>query len=193
MQQKPYHHGNLRADLIEAGIKLVREQGLTNFSMRKLAAKCGVSHAAPYAHFTDVDDLVRAMGKYVTERFTEKLRASVEGREGSEALMLLGRAYVEFFVEHPQYFSFLFYYSGMIVDIDHENPDEYPPFAVFRETACRLFRRMNLPESEYARNLAALWSMVHGAASLLTNDCIRYGGDWRDIVSSAFMRKEIET
>ena len=139
MQQKPYHHGNLRSDLIEAGIELVREQGLTGFSLRKVAGKCGVSHAAPYAHFKDVDDLIRAMGKHVTERFTEKLRASVEGYGDGEAIHQLGRAYVEFFVEHPNYFTFLFYYSGMTIDIDHESPDEYPPFAVFRETACRLF------------------------------------------------------
>ena len=52
-----YHHGNLRQALIDAGIKIINENGEEALSLRKAAAACDVSHAAPYAHFKDKDEL----------------------------------------------------------------------------------------------------------------------------------------
>ena len=53
-----YHHGNLRQALIDAGIKIINEQGEDALSLRKAAALCEVSHAAPYAHFKDKEELI---------------------------------------------------------------------------------------------------------------------------------------
>ncbi|MBU5671092.1 TetR/AcrR family transcriptional regulator [Paenibacillus brevis] len=182
MKEKPYHHGNLRNQLIEAGIELINEDGLKGFSLRKVATKCQVSHAAPYSHFKNIDELISAMGEHVTEQFMAKLLASIKGREDSrEAVALLGQAYIAFFTDHPQYFSFLFYHSGLTIDLDHESPDDYPPFALFRKTAYRMFRRMGIPEGNDSQQLIALWSMVHGISSLLTNQGVRYSGDWSEV------------
>ncbi len=184
MENRPYHHGNLRNALIEAGIELINEEGLKGFSLRKVAAKCNVSPAAPYSHFKDVDDLIRAMGRHVTEQFTENLRASIRGKEESpEAITLLGRAYISFFMENPQYFQFLFYHSGLTINLDNDCTDDYPPFVVFKETAYRLFRRAGLPQEDFTPSLIALWSMVQGIASLLTNQGIHYSGNWLDAFS----------
>lgn len=49
MGNKPYHHGNLRDALIKAGLELISTEGEENLSLRKVALKCGVSNAAPYA------------------------------------------------------------------------------------------------------------------------------------------------
>lgn len=191
MEEKPYHHGNLRNQLIESGIELLNEEGVKGFSLRKVAVKCGVSHAAPYSHFKDIDDLIAAMGKHVTEHFMEKLRAAINGHEGSpQAIALLGKAYIDFFAENPQYFQFLFYHSGLIIDLDQENEKDYPPFALFRTTAYQFFRSKNVPEKEYPEKLIALWSVVHGIASLLSNSGIRYSGDWDKIFTKIALRKE---
>ena len=56
-----YHHGNLRQALIDAGIKIINDSGESNLSLRKAAALCNVSHAAPYAHFKDKDELIEAI------------------------------------------------------------------------------------------------------------------------------------
>lgn len=48
MPKKQYHHKDLRNALIEKGIEIVNSEGLHSFSLRKVAAACGVSHAAPY-------------------------------------------------------------------------------------------------------------------------------------------------
>lgn len=191
MKEKPYHHGNLRNQLIDAGIELINEDGLKGFSLRKVAAKCNVSHTAPYSHFKDIDELICAMGEHVTEQFMEKLQASINGRKDSpEAISLLGQAYIDFFIENPQYFQFLFYHSGLTIHLDDENSDDYPPFALFRRTAYQIFRSRGLPEEDFSKKLIAQWSLVHGISSLLTNNGVQYSGDWRDIFTSVIVRKE---
>ena len=49
-QRQTYHHKDLRNALIETGIQIVNTEGVNAFSLRKVAAACGVSHAAPYIH-----------------------------------------------------------------------------------------------------------------------------------------------
>ena len=51
MKSDTYHHGNLKEELIENGLKYIDKYGTETFSMRKLADSIGVSPAAPYAHF----------------------------------------------------------------------------------------------------------------------------------------------
>ena len=181
MEQKPYHHGNLRNKLIEAGIELISEEGVNHFSLRKVAVRCGVSHTAPYSHFENIEALKLAMGEYVTEKFAAALQAVVtDQKDHGAAVTSLGKAYISFFRENPHYFQFLFYHSGVVIDFDQE--DQYPPLAVFQEAAYRLFADMGLDREDYQCNLLALWSMVHGVVSLLTNKRICYSGSWEDVL-----------
>lgn len=187
MKDKPYHHGDLRNKLIEAGIELISEDGMNDFSIRKVAAKCGVSHTAPYSHFENIEALNQAMGEHVTQKFVEKLWQSIENQADSRAAVLaLGKSYISFFQEKPHYFQFLFYHSGLTIDLDSGAEDDYKPFALFRETAYRMFDDLGLPKKDYLNNLLALWSMVHGIVSLLTNKSIHYSGDWSSILTDNF-------
>lgn len=193
MKEKPYHHGNLRNQLIETGIKVINEDGLKGFSLRKVAMKCGVSHTAPYSHFKDIDGFISAIGEHITERFMDKLHAAIRGREDSpDAILYLGKAYIDFFSENPEYFQFLFYHSGLTINLDHETSEDYPPFALFRATACKLFRLRNIPEESFSQRLTRLWSVVHGIAALLTNGGICYSGNWSEVFAGIIGIKEEE-
>ena len=75
---KPYHHGNLRSALIEAGIALINREGERSLSLRRVCALCGVSQAAPYSHFQNKEDLLEVMKVYVIETFTDALREAAE-------------------------------------------------------------------------------------------------------------------
>ena len=59
--KQSYHHKDLRNALIEKGIEIVSKEGIHSFSLRKVAAACGVSHAAPYSHFQNKEELLEAM------------------------------------------------------------------------------------------------------------------------------------
>ena len=113
-----YHHGNLRQALIDAGIKIINESGEESLSLRKVAAKCNVSHAAPYAHFKDKDELIEAMKASVTQQFTETLTKAVEDAPDAESAILeMGKNYVLFFINKPDYFKFLFAGQNIIAHI----------------------------------------------------------------------------
>ena len=68
MPKKQYHHKDLRNALIEKGIEIVNSEGLHSFSLRKVAAACGVSHAAPYSHFQSKEELLDAMQQHITDK-----------------------------------------------------------------------------------------------------------------------------
>ena len=55
-KKKAYHHKDLRNALIEKSIEIVSSEGVQSFSLRKAAAACGVSHAAPYKHFQNKEE-----------------------------------------------------------------------------------------------------------------------------------------
>ena len=60
-RKKSYHHGDLKNALIKAGADILSNEGVSALSLRKVARKAGVSHAAPYAHFTDKQALIAAI------------------------------------------------------------------------------------------------------------------------------------
>ena len=78
MKADKYHHGDLRESLIKTGLKLYNEEGAEKFSLRKVAALCNVSHAAPYKHFKSKEDLINAISEYVFCNFKNSLNEIVQ-------------------------------------------------------------------------------------------------------------------
>lgn len=70
-----YHHGNLREALLQEGLKHLTETGNRNISLREMAKRCGVSSAAPYAHFKTKDQFLLAIEYYMLEKLALELRA----------------------------------------------------------------------------------------------------------------------
>ncbi len=109
MTKKTYHHGNLRAALVSAGLRAIAQDGPDAFSLRDVARRAGVSPAAPYRHFADKDALFAAIA---VECF-ERLRATVDEaladapEDPLERFRATGVAYVRFAVAHPEHFRAL--------------------------------------------------------------------------------------
>jgi len=95
---RAYHHGNLRAALLERAERTVRERGVQALSLRELARDAGVSHGAPRRHFPDREALLDAVAESSFERLARELDAAVAGAgPGAEArLHALAHAYVGF-------------------------------------------------------------------------------------------------
>src|SRR5215472_9845213 len=103
-----YHHGDLRRALIQAGRQILAEGGVESLSLREVARRAKVSHAAPYHHFDDKADLIAAIVLSGLEDFSHSLR--VDPSPDSNALQRMtemGLAYVRFAIANPQLFRLL--------------------------------------------------------------------------------------
>ncbi|PWJ69855.1 TetR family transcriptional regulator [Ruminococcaceae bacterium R-25] len=181
-----YHHGNLRQALIEAGIKIINESGEENLSLRKVAALCNVSHAAPYAHFKDKDELLEAIKNSVTDRFMEELLNAVEGKPtADQAIIAMGRTYIQFFSANPDYFAFIFGKQNINAHLkmNREYKDDYPPFLLLRRMYLKHLEENGLEKTfeEQEIELIKIWSIVHGMASIACMKGIKSSVNWNDI------------
>src|SRR5262249_32822221 len=82
IRKKPaerYHHGNLRAALINAGLKLIARKGVRALTLREIGARVGVSRMAAYRHFANKDDLLAAIREAGFGEFANALDAARSG------------------------------------------------------------------------------------------------------------------
>ena len=185
-ERQTYHHKDLKNQLIEKGIELVSVEGTKSFSLRKVASACGVSHAAPYSHFSNKDELLNAMQSHITCEFSKTLEHTIATHgDTPDVLAHLGKAYVVFFIENPHYFSFLYTQSNMQIDLSFkgEAGQNYAPFETFKGLALALMEKNAYPKEKHKDAVIALWSFIHGIASLATMKNVRYDGDWEEKIT----------
>lgn len=194
MSKKPYHHGDLRNSLIEAGIELINEEGAKGFSLRKVSALCGVSQAAPYSHFQDKEELLQAMQDYVTEQFMQVIEKEIKvypNKKDPKVIVELGKSYVMFFINNPQYFTFLFSQPCMKVNLslDDEGADNFPPFELLKSTVFNVFAESGMSKEKMEDTIISLWATVHGLASIATMKNVRYDKDWKTKIEDIIWHK----
>lgn len=181
MKERPYHHGDLRRALIETGIDFIKQEGEESLSLRKIAEICGVSNAAPYAHFKTKYEFIVAMQRYVMNLFAVALEKTVtEYKDSPSLLLMLGKTYVMFFYQNPFYYDFLFSRKNISIKLSLGNADtgDNPPLAILQKTAASVFRKINLSEKAIQDKIIAMWALVHGLAAIVTMPNIEYDDNW---------------
>lgn len=184
MVKESYHHGNLENDLIEAGLKLLSEKGEEGFSLRKVASACGVSHAAPYKHFKDMEALLNAMQDYVSENFADALTKALElYKDDEDKMVYFGQSYLNFFLENPHYFHFFIRQDHSEIDLsDINKKSSHKPFEIFRVAVLEEFNKHNVPESVRSKTLIRIWGIVHGVTMLSVMQNVEYDGNWSELL-----------
>lgn len=104
-----YHHGDLPNALRAAAADVIVEKGLGAFSLREVARRAGVSHAAPAHHFGDMRGLLTSLATQGFERLEQTLRESQVGlTDPEERLIAMGRAYVDIASNYPGHCAVMF-------------------------------------------------------------------------------------
>jgi AcrR family transcriptional regulator len=104
-----YHHGDLRTALIDTTIELIAERGVHNFSLAEASRRLGVSVSAPYAHFSDRNELLAAVAVHAYELFHAELLPELnQFQTPADRLAAIARAYVRFAGAHRPLFEMLF-------------------------------------------------------------------------------------
>lgn len=182
MVKDGYHHGDLKTELIKKGLKILDEEGYEAFSMRKAAIACGVSHAAPYRHFKDKNELVKAIAMNALREFEQSLeRAFCAEGDPKTQLKTMGSHYIRFFVENPEYLRLLFFSRAQawmreaVVSECHSG-DGHPYSAL--EKAVKNYKAA-CPDDERSEEelIVYCWGLVHGIAVLIVNGELPGGAD----------------
>lgn len=109
MTEKPYHHGDLRAALLAAAEAELTEKGVEGFSLRSVAKRAGVSHAAPAHHFGDTGGLLTALAAEGFHSFQDTLDArEVGAADARDKAVRAGLGYLEFALKRPALFRLIF-------------------------------------------------------------------------------------
>ncbi len=166
----PYHHGNLRQALIQAGLEILEREGNQALSLRKAARKAGVSHTAPYRHFASKDDLIAAIAEEGYRELDAGMRAALSAAPPDDhraRLLALGEAYIRFALEHPHHLRVMF---GDFPEACRPNPGD--SFDLLVQTIAAGQRDGVIVEGDTLQLALALWAAVHGLSLLLVEDKI---------------------
>lgn len=187
MSSKQYHHGDLKASLIEAANTILLRDGADALSLRAIAAEVGVSHMAPYAHFKNKKELIKSIAEAGFMQMADTMEAvaldlrAKNDLSSRELVLAYGASYLEFATSNPQLYRLML---GQVETTGRKGKKEpavtkkdaaetsvnspfvestRKPFILLREAFAL---RGDTEERVKAQALGA-WSMVHGMAALI--------------------------
>ena len=162
---RAYHHGDLRNGLLDAARSILEEESLSALTLRAVARKAGVSHAAPYRHFPNHEALLVELSIEGFEELREQLgeAAKAPGTE-SDRIATLGAAYMRFIAARPALARLMF--GGQL-----PNRDQFPALGL---KADAIGEEIGQALHDSALGLA-VWGAMHGLAMLVLENVIDLG------------------
>ena len=175
-KSKPYHHGDLRNALIQAGLEILSEGGSQELDLRKVARRAGVSHAAPYRHFADKQALIAAINEEGFHLLSERIRSSLceVSDEPVEQLLGVALAYVRFAQENPWLMREMF--SGITIEretFESLHAASKSVYQLYAEVIRSGQERGKIVDGEPTALAGVLWSVLHGLAMLIIENQMR--------------------
>ena len=169
MPSKKYHHGDLKNALIKAGVEILAKEGVDGLSLRKVAQHAGVSHSAPYSHFSDKQSLIAAISTEGFNQLYAELEAAVSpySKNPKKQLIEGAKAYVRFAEDNTDTFKIMF--SGVL-----EKEKDYPSFVEISSKTFKLVVEVIqacqnagiLPTAPPELMAVSVWGQIHGIVSL---------------------------
>lgn len=162
----PYHHGDLRRALLDTALEAVAEQGPAAISLRDVARRAGVSHAAPTHHFRDKTGLLTALAAEGWSLLADALQeAAADGGDFGE----LGVAYVVFATSHSAHFAVM-RAPGLARADDPGLEAAMGRARALLHSGVRRFEAGSTRDT--GTTALAAWSLVHGLAALILEGAI---------------------
>ena len=168
MQEKKYHHGNLKEALVEAGLEILAESGLEGLSLRTCAARVGVSHTAPKNHFGNMNGLLTAIAARGYGQLAEWMRRGLPADPTRQQVRNAAfEGYIGFARARPALFELMFSGGRTNRDDPELKAGVGACFEILREASQDLdWDKADAPDAELRAQIMS-WSLVHGFAQLV--------------------------
>lgn len=172
-EERPFHHGNLRAALLDAAGRALRERGADQLSLRDLAREVGVSHAAPRRHFADRQALLDALAEDGFARLDGALRAALAGTDDdfSAHMRAAVTAYIRFATENAALLE-LMYTSKHRPGATRIAKAAEAPVGLMNELIVQGQRQGALQGGPSERIGIVLFATLQGIASIINGDVV---------------------
>ncbi len=162
---RAYHHGDLRNALLEAARTILEEESLAELSLRAVARKAGVSHAAPYRHFPNHEALLVELAIEGFVELRNEIAAAVATPDAeADRIAKIGAAYMRFVARRPALASLMF-------GPQLPNRDSFPELGT---AADAVGNEIGTALHDSALGLA-VWAAVHGLAMLILRNVVDLG------------------
>jgi len=161
-----YHHGDLRAALIEGGLELIERKGIHALTLREIGKRLGVSRSAAYRHFKDKADLLFAISEAGFIEFGNVVEAArKEAGEGfAEQMDAMALAYAQFADEHRAQFEVMF--AAVLQPGGAAEAGGGRNLRILEETIREAQRKGEVRQDDPALLARVVWALVHGASML---------------------------
>jgi AcrR family transcriptional regulator len=185
-----YHHGDLRATLLAAAIKMLKNKDANELSLRELAREAGVSIAAPYRHFKNKQELIAAIMTEGFELQSKYMRESAEENKNDILKMYYGcgLSYFKMGKSHPQHFKLMF---GPELIPNEDYPElqlaACSTFALLKNMVIKCQEAKLIGEGDPYNKALNCWTMVHGFTVLYAEGRLNWLGVNKENSEKAFL------
>lgn len=168
--ERPYHHGDLRNALLQAGLEILDKEGIGAVTLRAIAARAGVSHAAPAHHFGNVKGLMTALATIAFDRLHDSIQAAVDAapKQTAEQVRAAGRGYLGFAMSNPGLFRLMFTASLLdAADPELQRAGDRAYQQLLSIAGPAAAQRGGHSADDVSAVALQMWCTVHGFAHLL--------------------------
>ncbi len=161
-----YHHGDLPAALRQATVELVTEKGVAGFSLREVARRAGVSHAAPAHHFGDAEGLLTSVAAEGFRALADEMASAADQAAGArDRLYRTGLAYVRVSADNPAHMA-LMMRKDLICDEDpHLMAESVRSYELLLDTIRAIRDELN-PNLDVDAAATFCWASIQGLVQL---------------------------
>jgi AcrR family transcriptional regulator len=166
-----YHHGDLSAALIDAGLRLTRTGGPEALTIREATRQVGVSPNAAYRHFVDREALLSEVASAIQHRMAARMQSSA-ARKAGDRLRAVGLGYIKFALDEPGWFTVAFFGADP-VDLS-DKVASAPPYLALVDALDAMVSSGALSSDRRAGAEWPCWSAAHGFAELALRGPLRH-------------------
>ncbi len=189
MDEQTKKQASVKERLLLAGIDELGRSGIQNFSIRRVAAACGVSCAAPYNHFADKNDFILAIIAYINGQWVEIQANIAEKYAGNTRHQLIETsvAYVRFLCKNPYFRSILMQRDDSLAPEQLREKSQISPGT--KALVDKYCEETQMPPETRVRKTFVVRSLIYGAALMLDNGELENKQESFDFIAQAIARE----